>query len=188
VIINLRGTHGSGKSHTILGLLEKGKAKPIRGQLGIRKPEAYELKLPGVPKPVYVLGPYTNKCGGCDAIQPYDIILELIERYAAKGHVIFEGALVSSSYGRVGRLMEKWGQEAVMAFMALPIEDCLGNVRTRRAARGDERVLDPHNTESKFKQVTNSREKIRAEGKLRVVDVPPKQGIPVVLALLKEAE
>ena len=153
----------------------------------MRKPEAYELKVKGVKKPVYVLGSYHVASGGCDQIQPYDLILDLLEKYSAKGHVVFEGVIVSSSYGRVGALMERFGQQAVMAFLTTSLEDCLKNVQKRRNARADARQFNPQNTTSKFNGIAKSRIKIEAAAKLRVVDLDPIIGPQQIVALLKEA-
>src|SRR5690606_34634055 len=99
MLINLRGTNGSGKSTIIRRLFEQYNPRQRYGCLGLPRAEANELRVPRVAKPVYILGPYSTPTGGCDSIQPYDLILELMEKYAARGHVIFEGVLISSSYG-----------------------------------------------------------------------------------------
>lgn len=163
-------------------------SKPLFGLCGLRRPEAYECKLKGIKKPVYVLGPYLTATGGVDNVQPYDLILDLIKKYAQRGHVIFEGVLVSSSYGRVGELMEGWGQEAVMAFLTASLEDCLKNVQKRRNARADVREFNPKNATSKYHSIVKSREKILAAGKVRVVDLDPDKGVEAVLELLRSAK
>lgn len=179
--------HNSGKTTIVRAILDQFKGVPIYGVLGPRRPEAYALKVKGVPQIVYVLGSYHTISGGCDQVQPYQLILELIEKYAAKGHVLFEGVIVSSSYGRVGRLLEKWGQEAVMAFLTTSLEDCLKNVQKRRNARDDAREFNPKNTTSKYNQILKSRTTIAEAGKLRVVDIDPNKGVAQVLSLLREA-
>lgn len=171
----------------MVGLLKQYDAQPIFGLLGPKQPEAYELRVKGVKKLVYVLGPYITAIGGCDRIQPYDLILDLLEKYSVKGHVVFEGVIVSSSYGRVGALMERFGQQAVMAFLTTSLEDCLKNVQKRRNARADARQFNPQNTISKFEGIAKSRVKIEAANKLRVVDLDPKLGPGAIVALLKEA-
>ena len=162
--------------------------KSLYGLLGHRTPEAYELRIEGVKKPVYVLGGYDLPTGGCDLIQPYDLLLDLLPKYAAKGHVLFEGVIVSSSYGRVGRLMEEWGQEAVMAFLDTPLETCIKNVEGRRAAKKDVRPFDPTNLTTKYNQIVKSKEKIAAEGKLRVATLNYGNGLEQVLELLRSAK
>ena len=169
-------------------LLAEGKGKPIYGVLGPRNPEAYVLKFKGVGKLVYVLGPYVTATGGVDNLQPYDLNLTLLEKYGPKGHVLFEGVIVSSSYGRVGRLMEGYGQEAVMAFLDTPLEVCIENVKKRRAARADGREFNPQNLTSKYNEIVRSKAKMLAEGKVRVVDVNMKDGPKQILALLRKAK
>lgn len=188
MLLNIRATNGGGKSTVVRGLLDIAENKqPIYGVLGPRIPEGYELRIKGVKKSVYVLGGYELPTGGCDLIQPYDLILELLRKYAPKGHVVFEGVLVSSSYGRVGLLMEEWGQEAVMAFLDTPLETCIKNVEVRRKARGDERPFNPANLTSKYNQILKNRERIAANGKLRVVLLNYGRGLEQALDLLRGA-
>ena len=104
MVINLRATNGAGKSTAIRALMEKSNVHPIFGTtFGLRCPEGYKARLPQVEADVFVLGPYTAQCGGCDRIQPYDLIPRLIEKYAVQGHLIFEGALISTCWGAIGR-------------------------------------------------------------------------------------
>src|SRR5262245_515887 len=102
MLINLRGTSGSGKSTVVRNLLAQCGCKPIYGVLGPRLPEAYQLMLP---QPIYVLGPYQTPCGGCDAVQPCDLVHKLIKQYAQWGHVVFEGLLMSTFFGEIGQLL-----------------------------------------------------------------------------------
>lgn len=186
MLISIRGSNGSGKSTVVQGLLKVGSPVPLYGLLGPRMPEAYRLTLEGVEPPVFVLGPYHVASGGLDQVQPYDLNLDLINKYAPKGHVVFEGVLVSSSYGRVGRLMEEHGQNAVMAFLTTSLEQCISNVQKRRDARADARPFDPKNLTTKYNQIVSSKAKIREAGKLRVVDLEPLTALQQVLGLLKE--
>src|ERR1700728_2509164 len=106
MLLSVRGTNGSGKSTLVRSLLD-GSERPLYGALGWR-PEAYELMLA---RPTYVIGPYESPCGGSDAIQPYSLICPLIEKYAKAGHVVFEGSLISTCWGAVGKLLESYGRE-----------------------------------------------------------------------------
>lgn len=187
-IISLRSTNGGGKSTIVCGLIAGAeKVVPIYGVLGPKSPEAYQLSLKGVSKPTYILGPYITPVGGCDRLIPYDLILDLLAKYAPKGHVVFEGVIVSSSYGRVGRFMEGYGQEAVMAFLDTSLEQCIENVKKRRMAKGDEREFNPKNLTSKYQQIQGSKPKMIAEGKVRVVIIEYEQGLYQVRKLLEEA-
>jgi hypothetical protein len=104
MLINVRGTHGAGKSTVVRALLSASVPRPIYGLLGFRAPVAYRLTLDRCSHDVFVLGPYQTNCGGCDALD-YDVVLDLISKCAPRGHVVFEGALVSSAYGRIGELL-----------------------------------------------------------------------------------
>src|SRR5262245_48356036 len=147
MLINLRGTSGSGKSTVVRNLMAQTGCKPIYGALGLRLPEAYQLKLP---QPVYVLGPYTTACGGgCDQVQPFALIPEMIERYAKRGCVIFEGLLMSTFFGEVGRLLMETGDSAVM-FLDTPLRICIDRVKARRRAAGNFRPFNSNLLAQKY--------------------------------------
>lgn len=182
MIINLRGTHGSGKSTTVKKLIDQ-YCKQVHGPE--KKPLGYYLEIPGITPAVYVVGSYRTACGGCDSIQPYAEIWPRIETAAKDYHVLFEGALVSSSYGNIGRASEEYGSNFVFAFMDTPLQTCLDRIKARRAAKGDHRPLDPKNTEHKYNSIQQSIAKIRDEFKRRVIIVPHKWAVTTVLTLLK---
>jgi hypothetical protein len=154
--------------------------------LGVRKPEAYICDA-GLDDSVYVIGPYVSPCGGCDAIQPYFLIPELVDKYAARGHVIFEGMLVSSTYGSVGASLEKYGKEAVLLFLDTPLETCLEYVRKRRNARGVEKPLNEKNTRNKYEQIAwfRKRMKEKGESKLTFLETSAEAAVPFMLKLLQ---
>jgi hypothetical protein len=169
MLINLRGTHGAGKSTVVRKLLDANAARPIFGALGPR-PEAYELTVAGEIK-TFVIGPYNTVCGGCDAVQPYELICPLIEKYAAAGHVIFEGALISSCWGAVGLLMERWKREAIVVFLNTPADECVRRVMARRQQRGDGRVFNPANLIQKHATIARLKQKLDAAGVVQTVAV-----------------
>lgn len=183
MIFNLRATHGAGKSTVITDLLKKYPNTPISPSKTGR-PEGYKVTIPELSKPLYVVGPYATACGGCDAIQPYDLIWPRVVAYAKKGHVLFEGALVSSSVGEIGRSMAA-RKDCVVGFLDTPLEVCLARIGKRREARGDVRPLNPHNTTVKRIAVERSRPKLEALG-LRCVTIKYKQATKKVLEVLLE--
>src|SRR5882724_1628876 len=97
-ILNLRGTHGSGKTTIVRQLMGRYKAEPLQGPED-RKPQGYHMKTTF--GDIRVVGSYETACGGCDAIQPYDLIWPRVVNYAEVGHVVFEGALISSCLGAI---------------------------------------------------------------------------------------
>lgn len=184
LIVNIRGTHGSGKSTVIRTMMSRYGAERLgKG----KRPDGYRINLPDIKSPLYVVGPYETACGGCDAIQPYALIWPRVEEYAALGHVVFEGALVSSSYGNIGRASEAYGNRFVFAFMDTPLQVCLDRVASRRKARGDDRPLDPKNTTVKYNNVLRSIPTIRAAGR-RLVTIDHRFPVHNVLRLFRASE
>jgi hypothetical protein len=141
--------------------------QPLYGLFGTRTPEAYECAVPGIEHPLFVIGPYETPCGGCDAIQPYGLILDLLRKYAAQGHVLFEGLLIGDSYGSVGALLDQLPGEGVSSAVIrlnTPLDECLERVQKRRAERGDSRPLNPKHTIAHFERSLNSRRAFEAAG------------------------
>lgn len=189
MIFNLRGTHGSGKSTVAKKLMELLPWEPLNEQGEIifngARPRNYVIQL----KPrklLYIIGSYTTACGGCDGIQPYDLIWPRVENFAVSGHVFFEGALVSSSVGNIGRAMAA-RKDCIVGFMDTPLKECLARIQKRRLAKGDTRPLNPKNTEVKFNSILRSRPQIEVLG-LRCATIHYKKAVSEVLAILKEAK
>jgi thymidylate kinase len=185
MLISLRGTNGSGKSTVVKGLFDVTKPhKLLYGVLGPRLPEAYQITIKAK-QPTFVLGPYITPCGGCDRLIPFDIIPPLIEKYAAKGHVIFEGVIVASIYGQIGRLMEKYKKNSIMLFLDTPMEECIKRVQSRRDDREDGREFDPKNLTTKFRACQRVREKVTADGIMRVEDAPSTTAHKKIISLIQ---
>ena len=185
MLINIRGTHGAGKSAMLHLLIQSGDGKPVFGHMGVVRPEAYECHMDGVARPMYVLGPYLTPCGGCDAVQPYALVSKLIRSYQPKGHVLFEGALVSTTFGEVGQTLAEYA-DSLVAYLDTPLEICLQRVKARRKERGDERELNPANTVSKHKSIQRTWPKFEAAG-VRVVSLNYEAPLTEVLRWLREA-
>lgn len=185
-IVNLRGTHGSGKSTVVRVIIDRYPHRP-EGLDKKGRPNNYRVEIPWLSRPLYVVGGYEKACGGCDAIQPYSLIWPRVEKFAESGHVLFEGALVSSSYGNIGRESERYGAEFVFAFLDTPMEVCLARIAARRKARGDDRPIDPKNTQVKYNNIHKSLPKIRDEFNRRVVMIEYRRAVAQVLGLYRGA-
>jgi hypothetical protein len=182
MIINVRGTHGSGKSHLVRSIMSAFPCEPLAG---VKRPDGYRVEVTHLNRPLYVVGSYETACGGCDGIQPYSLIWPRVVEYAGLGHVLFEGALVSSSYGNIGRDSQVYGDDFVFAFLDTPLAVCLERIAARRRARGDARPLDPKNTEYKYNNILKSIPKIRDEFKRRVVVLGYNRAVPQLLGVLR---
>lgn len=186
-IVSIRGTHGSGKSTIVTKIMNRYPAYPLYSnpRTPKSKPESYDVTLPdgGI---VTVIGPYHTACGGCDAVQPYSNILPRIQEAADQGHhVLFEGALVSSSYGTIGyALGEMLDSDPVFAFLDTPLPLCLERIKQRRAARGNFEPLNPHNTTVKFDNVARTKGQMaRLGSQVRIVDIRHTHAVMDVLKL-----
>ena len=167
-IVSLRGTSGSGKSWVVHKALRTWHHEVLEWTRGKRKdrPLVYRIELPA--SQLYVFGSYETKCGGCDTITDYKTIVPvLLKRYAPKGHVLFEGLLMSGGYGRVGAALSELqaqGHNVVCAILDTPLDKCLRRVNTRRMARGVEEPVNPKNTEQKHRQILNSIPNLENQG------------------------
>lgn len=162
-ILRLNGTHGSGKSTVAYRLLRKYRHSVHQDRSAgpkATKPLGYIVDLyPG--KQLYIVGPYTTACGGCDAVQPFaDIWPRVDEASALYDHVLFEGALQSTTYGAQGKASEQMGADFVFAFLDTPLEECVRRVNQRRLERGVGPLTDTKNIDAKWHTINRLREKL----------------------------
>lgn len=122
MIINIRGTSGSGKTHLVRELMSAMtdlKLIPGDSQIGglaTHYPKNKESKAIGysgtltypdeIDHRVHVVGRYETACGGCDTIKTQDEICDRVRAFATRGDVVFEGLLVSVLYDRYRKLCE----------------------------------------------------------------------------------
>lgn len=150
MIINIRGTSGSGKSTLVRGVISKATSKARFMRPGRKQPLGYVLGFDGATS-LFIPGHYETACGGCDTINGLDDIYGLVQEAADLGNnVLFEGLIVCSDYKRLVRLKEE-GYPVRVIGLTTPIDLCVDSVRQRRLARGNEKELNPKNTEAKHK-------------------------------------
>lgn len=142
----------------------------IETRSGVRRsrPLVYKIQPSNGVSPVYVFGSYATVCGGVDTITDYKTIVpELLRRYASQGHVLFEGMLMSGTYGTIGACLtelEQQKHEVLIGFLDTPIEVCLTRINARRAARGKLDPVNPKNTVSKHNQTLGARVNFERRG------------------------
>jgi thymidylate kinase len=179
MLINVRGTSGAGKTTVVRALMAQCPRKAIYGIFGPRLPEAYKLTLP---HPAYVIGPYLTPCGGCDRILPFALIPQLIEKYAQQGHVVFEGLLLSTFYGDIGRLLET--RDSVVLFLDTPLELCIERVEARRRAAGNFRPFNPMLLAQKHATIARLKDKFGA----RAMAVSDRDATATIMRLVSTKE
>lgn len=185
MIITLRGTNGSGKTHLVKSLIERyGVEREVHEE---GKVVGTILPLPGG-KILGLVGKYATACGGADTIQPYSRIAGIIDRLDDEEgctHVLAEGSLVSSSHGSLGRHIDaKYGDRCVYVFLGTTLEQCVINVKNRRAERGDERPFDDFHLVHKYNSVHLSVLNIRDRLRRKIVVLEPNKALPQMIRLL----
>lgn len=184
MILNIRGTSGSGKTWLIRRIMEElGPPEPIISAEG-EKPDGYLLQ-----GNIRLVGSYENVCGGCDAVNfskhtkailkrwpksREELLAELdalhisepdkekmlsrlekgkeaggtvglvearVRSWAAIGHVIFEGLIISGSYWR----FQKIGG-VIFAFLDTPLDLCTQRIMERNGGK----PVKFENTKSKW--------------------------------------
>lgn len=151
MIINIRGTSGSGKSTIAFTLLKNFTYKKDLDSNG--KVLGYVVDA-GLSRPVYIVGKYETKCGGCDTIATQQEAADrAVKAHEAGYHVIMEGLLASAA-GPKGAVTATISatNAACFGIMDTPLDVCLARVTQRRLDRGDERPLNPKNTTDKWTQ------------------------------------
>lgn len=190
MILNIRGTSGSGKSTAVRAIMALASrttpfmADPVVFGKKRKNPIFYLLQFPGAPD-VAVLGHYGADCGGCDTLPNYAFIMELIrERHAEGQHVIFEGLLLSHDKKQVTALWEGLGKKdfAVLE-LTETLETCLQSVRDRRARKGAAPEFNTSNTERRHAEVIRSCIQLEERG-IPVRRVSRAECVPTILELL----
>lgn len=169
MIIQIRGTSGSGKSTLARIILDS--MSPCMKHLvpGRRQPLFYTGIRAGGRK-VAVLGHYATACGGVDTITDRGETFRLAEIHANDGFdVIMEGVILSDEVPRTVELARKF--PLTVLHMDVPLEDCLAGIRKRREAKGNEKPLNPANTQKRIPAIARACARLSASGvQVRRVD------------------
>lgn len=167
MIIQIRGTSGSGKSTAMRKIMDlMGSWRGVY-EAGRKKPILYHCVEPGwkESKPV-VLGHYESPCGGCDTIGSasavYEQIIDVIE---GNGDVpiLSEGLLLSEDVKWTTKLKED-GYDVRCFFLITPVERCLSQIKKRRAEAGNEKPLNEYNTTNRVGTIERARLRLIENG------------------------
>jgi uridine kinase len=162
MVIDIRGTHGSGKSYIPNRILDSfeclevwGKPLTYEGRAGILGYEVPELN-------VFLLGSYESRSGGCDAVRTQDEIKARVLKFMPHHHVLLEGILVAHTY-------KPWsvfatGKPWRFVFLDTPLEKCLARVDARRAEVGKGPIEDSSNIVRDWGRILQMHEKFLADG------------------------
>lgn len=155
MIINIRGTGGSGKSTIVKNIMALYPGSMEIFAEGRKRPMAYVCTGLGTGRHLFVPGHYETPTGGCDTIQKPDDVFQMVETHAAMGmDVLFEGIMIGDDVRRTVDLNRRYPVHVVA--LNTSIAECLTSIQGRRNNRGDERPLDPKNTEDRDKRLRRS--------------------------------
>jgi hypothetical protein len=167
VVIQVRGTHGSGKTSAVRAFMERYPHENLYNADG--KIVAVQVTVPEFRRPVYLIGKYDNACGGMDAIKTQEeAATRVINAWRCGGHVLCEGVLSSgvSAAGTFPRMLIEAVDPQKLKFRSMntPLEVCIERVVQRRAGRGKDGPFDPRNVVAKYKQVLSAHKKYEDGG------------------------
>lgn len=194
MIVNIRGTSGSGKTHLVRELMAAmtdvgsiqngGKVEGYRGHLRYPDIETRAGLVEDV-HTISILGKYETACGGCDTIKTQAEILGRVSSYSTIGSVVFEGLLISVIFESYRQLASCWNTPYftmekhmvkalrreletfppfVFAFLDTPLNVCIDRVKARRLAAGNTKPLDETNTRAKWDTCRRVAEKFKEAG------------------------
>lgn len=185
VIVNVRGTNGSGKTTVVQELVPAADRQRFvicehrytdkKGRDKVKELIGYRVGA------TILVGRYDTACGGCDGMPSVYAAYQAVEAAAAlpgARFVLFEGLMLSGIYQSVvdtQNRLKAAGHEFVWAFMPVPIEECVRRVIARTAKPPG---WDPRHVYSKHRAVVRTRERALADG-YTVVDLlePPAQSL-----------
>ncbi len=181
-VINVRGTNGSGKSVIVRKLIDRLCAVPMRSKDG--KVTGYSSFY----NHVNILGRYETPTGGCDTIRTQDEMCRGVVTLATRGHVIFEGLLISGMHSRFVNLARGIPtHHFIFAVLDTPLSKCIKRTIRRREARGSQKPFNPKNLIAKHKAVLSSRLALEKEG-MDVRTLDHKKAVPILLKWLGRKE
>jgi hypothetical protein len=165
-LVNLRGTSGSGKSYLVRTMLDEAKQRAKAWyewmEDGRKRPLATEFRFEGGVG-LLIPGPYDTPCGGCDTIKTVDRAYELVGIGADEGlHVLYEGIMIMDDVRRAIELSKRCTLTVIG--LTTPLSECLAAIEQRRLERGDERTLDPTNTQNRYRSCARRLERLHAGG------------------------
>jgi len=135
VIISLRGTSGSGKSHVVHQILRSYESVitiEYPNEEGRKsRPRGYVCRRPGQKAPLFVPGHYEIANGGLDTLPSLDYAYDLILKHHELGmSVLYEGKNMSDGWGRVVE-MKRSGLSVKVILLSTPLRECVASVRAR---------------------------------------------------------
>ncbi len=127
MIVSLRGTNASGKSHIARSIMSKFPVKEEVRLTGRRHPVGYRLH--GLSAPLFIPGHYGDKDGGTDSLLDTEEVYRLAwEAYDAGYNVLLEGRNTSLGF-KLTNLFD--AEQACVVIVDHPLSQCIQDVKNR---------------------------------------------------------
>lgn len=176
MIIQIRGTSGSGKTTAMYKFMELigGWTPHYRDecQLTFRKLKKRRIPLyyTNDDLDIAIIGGYTSPSGGCDSIKAVSDIYLIVMWLAKKYNVVLEGLMVSEDVTWSSKM-----PDLNVLYINTTVENCLRRVEQRRAVKGNTRSLDTKfkakskltpgaRIAKRYKTIVNTRPRLEAAG------------------------
>lgn len=170
MIIQVRGTSGSGKSWVVHTLMKELSEMwiPVKGRWKNKKrriPLYYVTKLTNG-KIVVVCGGYESTCGGCDNIGSAKHVFWLyakIRESFPTAVIISEGLLLSEDSKWTIKAQEM-GWEPRAVFLSTDVDLCIDQINARRKAAGKNEPIPETNTRKRVEVIKRAKVKLKDAG------------------------
>ncbi len=134
MLIQIRGTSGSGKTTIMRSIMQTLMWNPTYVLEGRRKPTYYVSC--GDVEGIAVLGHYESVCGGCDTFKGYSQLLTAVRHASACCPlVLMEGLMLSDDVLQTVKMHEECGPTQCY-YLVTPLPLCIERVKGRREAKG----------------------------------------------------
>lgn len=192
MIVNIRGTSGSGKSTVARNVMKRYDSVSPHHIEGRKQPLYYICDTQGGFQQLAVIGHYETACGGTDTITKMDEIFEIIRDLATRGYnVLFEGLLLSAEFNRMAALAKDFDC-VVLGLTEVPLDVCFDSIMARRKEKADKAGREPKppgpnmrkNLESKWKGTVQTCARLEAAG-CRVYKCTRERALKLCLAELE---
>jgi hypothetical protein len=188
MVIQLRGTSGSGKTHLAREIMEAYEPTPrVLYWAGRKRPIAYVYNRPResyARTKLCVLGAYESVCGGVDNINEKAQVAKLIRSAVEHNHdVLFEGLLWSEDFRYTLALHEDKIPVTVFS-LTTPLELCIKRINKRRRTRNPKATdVNPKNTTVRVARINSAIRRLREHG-VQIHEVPAKEALYTIKSLL----
>lgn len=144
IVINIRGTGGSGKSTVVTRVVANYPDHLPSFAAGRKRPQNVMHTRPGT-RALLVPGHYETACGGCDTLKTVDQVYQQLVTAVGLGiNCLYEGIMVMDDVNRAVTLSKDC--DFYVIALTTPVDDCVAAIKARRDARGDARPFNDGNT------------------------------------------